>query len=654
VRGQSIQPANEDEPNGSVTIMGELGAEEVRTVAETDESDAVDQPPAKKSDRRRRWRFIDYPRRGRKGIRHWLPSWRLIAGTVVVFIGLLVGAFFFVLHQVQIPQPNDFATAQATIFDYADGKTQIAHVGVNRVSVPLGDIPPDMQHALLAAEDRSFYTESSISPTGILRAARNDLTQSGSLQGGSTITQQYVKNYYLTQQQTFSRKLDEILVAIKIDGQLSKDQILQNYLNTIYFARGAYGVETASRAYFGEPVSALANDPAKAAYLAALVQSPYYFGTAPTDPAAATALENRWNYVLDGMVTEHWLTKSARDKLTFPTPIAYQPNDLAGMNGYMVNAATQYLDKLHNQDPAVPDSNMIARGGYTVITTFQQADMQAAQQAAQHGLSSLDPKANPADQNVHIGLAAVDATTGAVVGFYGGPDYLTQGFNDALQAAGPTGSDVSTALAGNVSTNPGADWPDAINALGQIGMTDVNTKDIPPSDDDFTATPLRAAGAFMVGPNNGQYHQPYEVSEVLYQGKVIWQAVPSTTTFIGTSKALRQQRPITYGIDGSFQWAWTLADFKNVSLAVDMYATKPNGVTNRVLGGMTPLPNYPTAPGANAPSTPVSRTTSIALDFALRTLLGKGKAGGGATVAGPDGTNTSPTSSLPSAIAAGH
>ncbi|HJP78513.1 MAG TPA: transglycosylase domain-containing protein [Pseudonocardiaceae bacterium] len=584
---------------------------------------------------RKRRRFIDYPRRGRRGVRHWIPSWRLILGSFVVLAGLLVGGFFVALHNVVIPQPNDFAVAQATIFEYADGKTQIAHVGVNRVSVPLSQIPLDMQHALLAAEDRSFYTEPPVSVTGIMRAAKNNLTSSGSnLQGGSTITQQYVKNYYLTEKQTASRKLDEILVAIKIDGQLSKDQILQNYLNTIYFARGAYGIETASRAYFGEPVSALAGDPAKAAYLASLVQQPYYFATAATDPKAAKALRARWNYVLNGMVEQGWLSKSVRDSLTFPTPLAYQPNDLAGMNGYMVNAATQYLDKLHDQDPDVPDSTMISRGGYTIVTTFQQSDMQAAQQAVRENLSTLNPGGNPADQNVHAGLAAIDTTTGAVLGFYGGPNYLKQGFDDALQAAGPIGSDVSIALADGVSAAPRQNWPDAINALGQLGVSDSNAKDVPPSDDDFTSTPLHAAGAFMLASNGGVYHQPYEVSEVLYQGKVIWQAAPSTASFVGNDKALRQNGPLASGIDGSAQWAWSLADIDRVSVAVDLYATKPNGVTNRPLSGMTPMPDGETGP--NAPATPVSRAKAITMGFMARTVIHKpGLSSGRPTEASP-------------------
>ena len=627
MRGQLLEPANDGEADEPVILSGELENE-------------LEVEPAERVRKRRR--FIDYPRRGKRGIRHWIPSWRLILGTLVVFAGLLVGAFFVALNNVVIPQPNDFAVAQATIFEYSDGKTQIAHVGTNRVSVPLSQIPLDMQHALLAAEDRGFYTDPPISVTGILRAAKNNLTSSGgSLQGGSTITQQYVKNYYLTEKQTASRKLDEILVAIKIDGQLSKDQILQNYLNTIYFARGAYGIETASRAYFGEPVSALANDPAKAAYLASLVQQPYYFATAGTDPKAATALQARWNYVLNGMVAEGWLTKSVRDHLTFPAPVAYHPNDLAGGNGYMVNAATQYLDKLHDQDPDAPDSTMISRGGYTIVTTFQQDYMQAAQQAVRTDMSTLDPTTSPADQNVHVGLAAIDTKSGAVVGFYGGPDYTKQGFDDALQAAGPIGSDVSVALADGVSTAPRQNWPDAINSLGQLGVADANPKDVPPSDDDLTSTPLHAAGAFMLASNGGQYHQPYEVSEVLYQGKVVWQAAPSTATFVGTDKALKQYGPVAQGIDGSSQWAWSLADINRVSVAVDLYATKPNGVTNRTLTGMTPLAEAST--GSKAPSTPVQRASAITFDFMAHAVFRKPELGAGKVLpSSPAGVPTKP------------
>lgn len=562
----------------------------VEDAGQTTRAERTDQPPTRHRMPRRR-RLIDYPRLGKRGVRRWLPSWKLVLVTAFCFIGLLVATFFVALALVQIPQANDFATRQATIFDWTDGHTQIAHVGVNRVSEPLAQIPPMVRDAVLAAEDRGFYTESAVSPTGILRALRNDITSGGgSLQGGSTITQQYVKNYYLTEQQTFSRKLDEALVAIKIDQHMSKDEILQNYLNTIYFARSSYGIEAASRAYFGVDVWTLANDPAKAAYLAALVQSPYYYSTADHDPAAAQALRGRWGYVLDGMVTEHWLTKQVRDTLTFPDTVAVDANQLAGSNGYLVNAATAYLDQAHQQDPSVPDSTVIGRGGYTVVTTFRQDFLNSANDVVAKDLASLQPQANPADQNVHIGLAALDTTSGAVLGFYGGADYVTRGYNDATQAAGPTGSAVGSTLASGVELDLKANWPAAIAGLGRLGVKDANPKDIPPSDDDITATPLAAASAYQAVLNRGIAYQPYEVSEVLFDGNVVWRATPTAQGFPdGGGDQQRIMKGIwTSGVDGSLQWAWSVGGLGHVAIAVDMYATKPNGTTNRVLSGMSP------------------------------------------------------------------
>ena len=145
-------------------------------------------------------------------------------------------------------------TAQASIVYYSDGKSEMARLsedGGNRESVPLSEISEPMQHAIVAAEDRDFYQNSGISPSGIARAVWVAVKGGKATQGGSTITQQYVKNYFLTQDRTLTRKAKEILISLKIDKQQSKDQILENYLNTIYYGRGAYGVETASRAYFG-------------------------------------------------------------------------------------------------------------------------------------------------------------------------------------------------------------------------------------------------------------------------------------------------------------------------------------------------------------------------------------------------------------------
>ena len=558
----------------------------------------------------RRFRPIDYPRRGRRGVRRWLPSWTLVLGSFLFFVAGLAGAFFLALALVKIPQPNEFALAQATIFEYADG-TQFAHLGTNRVSVPFGQMPQDMRDAILAAEDRSFYHESGVSPTGMLRALRNDLFGNGDLQGGSTITQQYVKNYYLTEQQSFNRKFSEILISIKLDEQESKDEILQNYLNTVFFARNSYGVEAASMAYFGEPVAALANDPAKAAYLAAVTNSPYYFGQADSDPAAAAALKDRWNYVLDGMVAMHSLTQAQRDALVFPTPIARQDNALAGANGYLVNAAVQYLDQQHDQDPDAPTAAALYRGGYTVVTTFTQSSMAAAQRAATTNLASLWPAGNPADVNVHLGICAVDWRTGAVTGLYGGPDYTKQGYDDALQAGGPIGKAIGTPILQSLYPVPEKDWPRALGNLGALGLKDQNPQANPPGDDDLSGTAAQVAAAYAMSTDHGVYHQPYEVNAVSQGGTQIWQPQPVTAFF---PFGLPVRSWVVAGSDGANQWAWTVGRTGTEEVAVNMYATKPNSAATRALTGMTPPPRGVALSGKNT-STAVVRTTTTFFDY---------------------------------------
>ena len=522
-------------------------------------------------------RLIDYPQRGRRGVRRWLPSWKLVLGTSATFAVLLVAGFLVALGNTQIPKPNEDAVQQATIFTYADASTQITHIGTNRRPVTFDQIPLVVRQAVLAAEDRTFYSDPGVSPLGLLRALKNDLTSSGdgNLQGGSTITQQFVKNYYLTQQQTLSRKLNEVMVAIKLDQVKSKDAILTDYLNTIFFARNAYGIESASLAYFGVDITQL-TDPAKAAYIAAVIQSPYYYATADKDPKAAKALQDRWKYVLDGMVGEHELSTQQRASMTFPTAAKYEPDDMGGMNGYLVDAAMQNLDRLHEQDQSVPDSNTVARGGYTVVTTFKQDYMNAAKKAVDDQMSKLDPAHKQADAGVHIGMASVDDKTGAVLGFYGGPDYLKQGFNDAFSAAGPLGDDVQGVLGKAVPSNH---YDDA-------GISYI------PGTKALATTPLRAAAAMSSMNNYGQYNQPFEVSEILQDGQVIWRNQPKTENFWGdaTIAPVSQRTPLQLNISGTDVpkwWAWSIFDYNGVTSAGNMFATPPDGKGNKALIGMT-------------------------------------------------------------------
>ena len=228
-------------------------------------------------------RFIDYPRAGKSGGRRWLPSWKLVLGTVAALLAVAFAGLGIAVATIEIPKPNDMAVAQTTRVYYDDGKTEIGRIGeANRTSVTLDRISPEMQAAILAAEDRSFYSHGGFDPKGLLRATWNNFP-GGTTQGASTITQQYAKNAYLTQEQSFERKFKELVLSVKLDTQESKDQILSDYLKAIYYRRGAYGIQDASQAYFGK--SASQRDHAESAYLPAIPRAPSHYS--PTKRKAA-------------------------------------------------------------------------------------------------------------------------------------------------------------------------------------------------------------------------------------------------------------------------------------------------------------------------------------------------------------------------------
>ncbi|MDQ1495821.1 MAG: hypothetical protein QOG69_2304, partial [Actinomycetota bacterium] len=171
---------------------------------------------------------IDYPRAGRTGARRFVPSRRLFLGVVGAGFLLFVGLFMLLYALVRVPSPSSLSLAQSGAVFYSDGKTQIGLVGArNRENVTLDRVPLFVRNAVLAAEDRSFYSEPAVSPVGIARAALVDLKHGDFVEGGSTITQQYVKNAYLTQKLTLTRKVSEFFIAIKIGRNHSKNQILE-------------------------------------------------------------------------------------------------------------------------------------------------------------------------------------------------------------------------------------------------------------------------------------------------------------------------------------------------------------------------------------------------------------------------------------------
>ena len=347
----------------------------------------------------------------------------LIFGSLFV-LGTFV--FGFAYFTVKIPDPNAYVNSQATIIQYSDG-TEVGRIGSeNRTIVKLAAIPLDVRHAVLAAEDRNFYSEHAFSPTGLVQAIWDNVITLGNGRGGSTITQQYAKTAFLTPERSVVRKIKELVIAIKLENQFTKDQILENYLNTIYFGRGSYGVETASQVYFGRSVDQL--DIPQAAVLASLLRSPGLY-----DPAIRKANEERLNqrfkYVIDGMVQEKWLNKTDADNIKLPTiKPRVTSGALAGPKGYLISWVERELNNLGFTD------EQLLIGGYVIKTTLDKD----AQQAAVDAVDKQAPAKAP--ENLHIGLVAIRPGTGEILAMYGGKDYLKYQFNAATQGITSAGS----------------------------------------------------------------------------------------------------------------------------------------------------------------------------------------------------------------------
>jgi membrane peptidoglycan carboxypeptidase len=369
-------------------------------------------------------------------------KWLLVAGLVGAL--LVAAALVYAYNVTDIPDPNkDFETQTSFIY-YADGKTELGQFATqNRESIPLKEVPQTMQDAVVAAENRTFWTDKGLDPKGILRAAFSN-ARGNATQGASTITQQYVKILYLSQERSLERKLKEAFLSLKIQRQLSKSKILEGYLNTIYFGRGAYGVQAASRAYFDTDAKNLTLR--QSAVLASVLNNPTHFDPA-NGKASRQALKERYGYVLRGMADMGTADAAKADKAArrlpkFPKIEA--KSQYGGQRGHMLELVRDELHSLGFSDEEIEG------GGLRVTTTFTQKAMQAAEQGVLEGKPD-----GFGDKQLHIGVASVEPGTGALRGFYAGQDYLDSQINWAV-AGGMVGSTfkpitLATALANGYS-----------------------------------------------------------------------------------------------------------------------------------------------------------------------------------------------------------
>ncbi|SEC97758.1 Membrane carboxypeptidase (penicillin-binding protein) [Streptomyces sp. TLI_105] len=391
-------------------------------------------PPGKK-------RIIDYPRHNKYGWRRWMPSWKLVTGTFLFFVATLMGAATIAYSKVEIPKEADTAKSQNNIYYWADGSRMVATgSGTNRQIVPFAEIPKSMQNAVISAENKTFWDDSGVDPMGIARAVWN-MAKGGETQGGSTITQQYVKNNRLDDQsQTITRKVKELFISMKVGNEVGKDQIMAGYLNTSYYGRGAYGIQAAARAYFNKDVGKL--NPSESALLASVLKGATYYDPAgyPEIDPQATAKANteratkRWKWILDEMEKDGHISAAERAKYTtFPKVLPPRKSaNLSGQIGYLVSTADQ---NMKNQFGITEEQ--LQRGGYEIYTTFDKKKVDKMEATIKNVIEeNIDPKKRPkTDTHVQFGGASVDTATGKIVAIYGGVD-ATKHFRSNADSTG--------------------------------------------------------------------------------------------------------------------------------------------------------------------------------------------------------------------------
>ena len=370
--------------------------------------------------------------------------WRFRRGLFLVALALVasVAGAGFVLAQVDLPAEDPLLQSTfvcaADVTEGCGPDNAIAKLAgeEDRVSVPLEEIPQTFIDAVLAAEDRQFFSHNGIDPVGIGRAIFRDLRNEGARQGGSTITQQYAKNAYLSSERTITRKLKEAVLAVKLEREFSKHEILQRYLNTVYFGRGAYGAEAAARAYFD--VSIRDVDLSQAAYLAGLIRAPEVADIS-RDPETAVF---RRDSVLAGMLDEELITREEHDAaLAVPLrEVARERTVREGLgevtgSEYGTEYYVEYVRRLLYDRYG---EEVVNGGGLRVYTSL---DMNAQQIAFDSVYGFLNEEDDPEGA-----LVSVD-DVGRVIAMVGGRDLEESEVNFALGArAGGTGRQPGSAF----------------------------------------------------------------------------------------------------------------------------------------------------------------------------------------------------------------
>lgn len=326
--------------------------------------------------------------------------------------GILFVAFLFIYYSRQLPDPNRLlgrdVPESTKIFAADETLLYEVHGEIKRTLVNLDQISPDLKNATLAAEDQNFYNHSGISITGLARSVLVNIMSGEKRQGGSTITQQFVKNAVLTREKTFIRKLKEIIISIELEARFSKDDIFKLYLNEIPYGRNAYGIEAASQTYFNKNASQLTL--AESAYLAALPQAPSYYN--PSGPNFDD-LQARQRYILNEMEELGYITPEQKEA-ALNENVEFQKIKTSIKAPHFVQYVESYLAEQYGEQT-------LQEGGLKVYTTLDTKMQEIAERVVAEGAAR-----NKASGGANAALVAIHPKTGHILAMVGSKDYFAE------------------------------------------------------------------------------------------------------------------------------------------------------------------------------------------------------------------------------------
>jgi membrane peptidoglycan carboxypeptidase len=349
---------------------------------------------------------------------------------VALVAGVLVAAWV----TTDVPSKLPSVGAQTSTVYWGDGTTEMGTYAVeNREIVDYATLPDYVGNAVVASEDSTFWTNSGVDFRGIARAFYNNL-KGGGRQGASTLTQQYVERYYTDTVTDYAGKAREAILALKITQQQKKEDILGNYLNTIYFGRGAYGIQAAAQKYYG--VNAADLTVSQAAMISGIIPNPTNWDPA-NNPEQA---EHRWKRSLDNMLKDGHIDKAQYDEAIaggFPAAIEYVKSDkYAGPTGYLLAMVEK---ELASEGIDISEADLTSKG-YQITTTIDPA----MQKAAVETIDTLPQESrgddNPVSPNLRAALVSIDPNDGSIRALYGGADFLQNQYNNATLGAAQGGS----------------------------------------------------------------------------------------------------------------------------------------------------------------------------------------------------------------------